>query len=407
MKREGFYTSGEFAKKAHVSVRTIRFYDKQNILKPSDVSESGTRFYSDEDFVRLQQILLLKYLGFSLAEIKQMTIDHSDVAELSRSLKLQQQLISDKIEQFQLIRQAIENTAHTLETEKTLDWSQMLELIHLTSMENSLQLQYQNANNISARIHLHDMYSTNPMGWFPWVYSNLALTSQMNVLEIGCGSGALWTTNRELLPDDISIVLSDISEGMLRDSRRYLLQCEDALLQKNIHLSSPHFSFQAIDCHSIPYPDASFDYVIANHVLFYCDNLAQVFAEIARILKPNGIFMCSTYSGKHMQEISQLVTKFDARIVLSAQNLYEQFGLENGKELLTPYFKDIALNMYEDSLLVDRPEPLIEYILSCHGNQNQYLLDRYLAFRNFVNEKLEKPFFITKEAGLFLSHPKK
>ena len=93
MKLEGYYTSGEFAKMAHISVRTIRFYDKQNILKPSFVNESGARFYSDEDFVRLQQILLLKYLGFSLEEIRNMTVEQPDKQMLRNSLKLQLKLV--------------------------------------------------------------------------------------------------------------------------------------------------------------------------------------------------------------------------------------------------------------------------------------------------------------------------
>ena len=74
MKLPGYYTSGQFAHMAEVSVRTIRYYDQQNILKPSYINESGARFYTDEDFVRLQQILLLKYLGFSLEDIREMTI---------------------------------------------------------------------------------------------------------------------------------------------------------------------------------------------------------------------------------------------------------------------------------------------------------------------------------------------
>ena len=78
MKKDGYYSSGEFARMAHVTLRTIRYYDKQNILKPSYVTESGARFYTDEDFARLSQILLLKYLGFSLDDIREMTIDDSD-----------------------------------------------------------------------------------------------------------------------------------------------------------------------------------------------------------------------------------------------------------------------------------------------------------------------------------------
>ena len=45
MKKDGYYSSGEFARMAHVTLRTVRYYDKQDILKPSLVTESGARFY--------------------------------------------------------------------------------------------------------------------------------------------------------------------------------------------------------------------------------------------------------------------------------------------------------------------------------------------------------------------------
>ena len=99
MKKEGFYSSGEFARMAHVTVRTIRYYDSHDILKPSFVNESGARFYTDEDFTRLQQILLLKFLGFSLNDIKNMTIGDMDYHFLSDSLEVQLKLVRDKIEQ--------------------------------------------------------------------------------------------------------------------------------------------------------------------------------------------------------------------------------------------------------------------------------------------------------------------
>ena len=73
MHKDGYYSSGEFAKKSNVSVRTIRYYDQQNILKPSLLTDEGVRFYTDSDFTRLQQILLLKYLGFTLDDYKEYT----------------------------------------------------------------------------------------------------------------------------------------------------------------------------------------------------------------------------------------------------------------------------------------------------------------------------------------------
>lgn len=54
---QGYYTSGEFAKKANVSIRTIRYYDKQGLLKPAGMSEAGYRLYTDSDFAKLQKIL--------------------------------------------------------------------------------------------------------------------------------------------------------------------------------------------------------------------------------------------------------------------------------------------------------------------------------------------------------------
>ena len=168
MKKKGYYSSGEFAHMAHVTLRTIRYYDKQEILKPSFVSEAGARFYTDEDFARLQQILLLKYLGFSLDDIREMTIDDTDYHFMLNSLNIQLKLVQDRIEQMQLVEKAIRDTTELIEHKHSVDWSQMLNLIHLTGMEKSMKNQYQDASNISARINLHRLYSQNQKGWFPW-----------------------------------------------------------------------------------------------------------------------------------------------------------------------------------------------------------------------------------------------
>lgn len=395
MKKPGYYSSGEFARMAHVTLRTIRYYDKQDILKPSLVTESGARFYTDADFARLQQILLLKYLGFSLDDIRQMTINDSDYHFMLNSLHIQLKLVQDRIEQMQLVEKAIQDTAEVIQKEHNIDWSQMLNLIHLTGMESSLKNQYQNASNISARINLHSLYSQNPQGWFPWICEQCRIEPGMEILEIGCGDGTLWKENLSKLPAHVHITLSDISEGMLRDARRA------------VGAKDSRFSFEAFDCHRLPFEEHSLDLVIANHVLFYCEDIPQVCSEVQRVLKPDGRFLCSAYSSRHMAEVSRLVHEFDERIMLSADKLYEKFGLENGAGILKEYFAETDWRLYEDSLLIPEPEPLISYILSCHGNQYQYISEHYTEFRSFVKKKTAGGFHITKEAGLFICTPKK
>lgn len=390
MKKAGYYSSGVFARMADVTLRTIRYYDKQDILKPSYVSEAGARFYTDRDFARLQQILLLKYLGFSLEDIREMLIDDTDYHFMLNSLNIQLKLVQDRIEQMQHVEEAIRNTSAAIRKDHTIDWNQMLNLIHLTGMEKSLKNQYQNASNISARIHLHHLYSQNEKGWFPWIYEQMEVCAGMKILEIGCGDGTLWMENIDRIPQNVDIMLSDLSEGMLRDARRA------------VGADDHRFSFQVADCHRLPCEEGSFDLVIANHVLFYCEDIRKVCGEILRVLKPGGRFVCSAYGRNHMREVSALVKGFDDRIVLSADRLYERFGMENGADILSGYFAGCEWRRYEDCLVVPKPEPLISYVLSCHGNQGQYITERYKEFRAYVKRKTDRGFRITKEAGVFV-----
>ena len=214
-------------------------------------------------------------------------------------------------------------------------------------------------------------------------------TTKIEILELGCGEGSLWLENKDKLPENVHITLSDISEGMIRDIRRNLD-------------GDARFSYETFDCHNIPAKATTYDIVIANHLLFYCDDMEQVCKEVKRVLKPSGTFLCSTYGSKHMKEITELVQKFDKRIILAAENLYDRFGLQNGTKILEKYFSKIQIQTYEDEIIINHAEPLIEYILSCHGNQNQYLLERYHEFRVFVEKKTKKEFHITKDAGYFL-----
>ncbi len=62
---------GELAKRTGVSVRTLHHYDEIGLLSPSLRSESGHRLYTDADIGRLQQVISLKSLGFSLEDIAQ------------------------------------------------------------------------------------------------------------------------------------------------------------------------------------------------------------------------------------------------------------------------------------------------------------------------------------------------
>lgn len=390
---ERFYTTGEFAKKARVTIRTIRYYDKKGILKPSSRSEKGYRMYTDQDFLRLQKVLSLKYLGFSLEEIKNMTIN-DDTLNITNSLRMQADLLHKKAEHLRSVEEAILKTTKVIEETNQVDWNEILNLIHMTSMERVLVEQYQNSTNLDIRISLHDRYSVNPQGWFPWLFSLIDVQNAESVLEIGCGNGQIWKNKQAQELAHVKVVLSDISEGMLLDAKKQL----DGT-------AGPDFLFQSFDCSKIPYPNQSFDRVIANHVLFYVNDLDLVLTEIKRVLRQEGIFYCSTYGKQHMKEVTELVHEFDPRITLSEVSLYDRFGLENGGSILKKYFSSVEKKEYQDSLIISEAEPLLDYILSCHGNQNERLIGRKTEFKEFIKKKIKEQgqVKITKQAGVLIS----
>lgn len=64
-------TIKEVSKIAGISVRTLQYYDKIGLLKPTAHSDAGYRLYSDSELITLQHILLFRELEFPLKEIKE------------------------------------------------------------------------------------------------------------------------------------------------------------------------------------------------------------------------------------------------------------------------------------------------------------------------------------------------
>lgn len=382
-----YYKTGEFAKMANLSIRTIRYYDKIGLLKPTKIAENGYRLYTERDFIKLQKILSLKYLGFSLDEIFSMTVNDSYMS-LQQSLSLQKKMIEHKIENLLVIKDSLEKTEQYISKTQNVDWEKIMTTIHFQTLEKDLLEQYKNSTNINIRIQLHEKYSVNPVSWFEWLFQQYHLKDGMKILEIGCGNGQLWKVNHQNLPD-ISLTLSDISLGMLEDAQNNLRNMK-------------HIDYQCFDCHHIPYDDESFDVIIANHILFYVQDFETVLKEVRRVLKDKGVFYCSTYGLNHMKEITDLVKEYNPKITLSNMPLYEVFGLENGEEKLKKYFEHVKIIQHDDYLLVDDANDVVHYILSCHGNQSEYILKDYLSFQKFVKRKVNKQMKITKNAGMFV-----
>lgn len=125
---EKLYVIGAFAKLTGVTERTLRFYDRKGLLKPSSRNDHGHRFYSDRDIFQLQKIMVLKYLDFSLEEIEQYLQRHEE--DFRHTLDSQYELLLRKKQQLEHVLGTMERMKELMQDTNALDIHLLLMLIH-------------------------------------------------------------------------------------------------------------------------------------------------------------------------------------------------------------------------------------------------------------------------------------
>lgn len=393
-KQGTLFTIGDFASKAGVTQRTIRFYDNIGLLKPCSHSPSGHRLYSRQDFAKLQKILTLKFIGLSLDDIIRVMKSDINDDNFKNSLEIQRDIIEKKILHMSMVMSTIDETLQMVNNDNVLDWNKFVNIINAINIDKNWMEQYENASNLKSRINIHELYSTNKYGWMRWYFEQLDIPDNVSILEIGCGDGSLWAKNIDRIPKGWDLTLTDFSQGMLKDAR------------KTLEGSSPKFKFKVVDAQSITFNDSSFDVVIANHMLYHVPDIDKAFYEISRVLKIGGYFYASTVGKKHMVEMRDIVQEFAKEAVNSRTwNHTDRFQLENGGEQISKWFEDVELKRYEDSLIITDSAPLIDYILSKPGNLKEIFIGEKLnQFECYLKSQIEKEggILITKDTGFFL-----
>ncbi|MDM5231427.1 MerR family transcriptional regulator [Lysinibacillus pakistanensis] len=122
------YSIGEFAKKTGMTIRTLHYYDEIDLLKPSFISPTGRRFYSDENIIQLQKIVSLKFLGYPLEKIH--ALIHLKEWDLKESLEFQKQEMLQKKEQLQQVIRALDHALYIMDEQGTMNANIFMMLIH-------------------------------------------------------------------------------------------------------------------------------------------------------------------------------------------------------------------------------------------------------------------------------------
>jgi ubiquinone/menaquinone biosynthesis C-methylase UbiE len=260
--------------------------------------------------------------------------------------------------------------------------------------------QYSSDKNLNARQALHKGFSTNKYGWENWVFDQYMFKSKDRVIEFGCGNGTTWANNKNKIPKDIKVILTDLSKGMLSSTKDNLLGIEQII------------DYSVMDIQNIEYENSSFDCAIANHMLYHVQDRDLAISEIARILKADGTFYATTNSIYNMKEFKDLVEDFDSRLDFVSFSVAKEFGLENGENQLSKHFDSVEKLIYEDYLHITEPKPLVDYVLSLEGHIDIHeimtesrIKDFYRYLEGIILRK--GSIDISKIGGMFIAKLKK
>lgn len=212
--------------------------------------------------------------------------------------------------------------------------------------------QYRDDSRLARRANLHTKHSVAPIGWFDFVLPLLELTAGSKVLEVGCGAGWLWQRSQTPIPSGVDLTLTDLSPGMVETARAAVLESGRVA----------SVSDETADLQSLPFESASFDRVVANHMLYHLPDPEAGVRELARVVVADGVVVAATNGIQHMKEIWQIRgAVFDIDAV---DRTLDVFGAETGFPVLRRHFGDVRWVQYRDEIRCNDPEDVIAYLCS-------------------------------------------
>lgn len=305
MKEE--YTIKELSEALGILPNKLRFYEKKGLLVPRR-QENNYRVYIKEDLLKLQVILMYRYLGVSLDVIKDM-LEESDQEMHRNELRKQRFMLQQKIDQMTLMQLRIDKVIESSISGKS----------STASKEISEQIKYQelwkdNWNfdkwskhyDVSIRQHddVLDLYQHYDE-LFDYISSVFANRQGEEILDIGVGTGNLATN---LYLEGHSITGVDQSLGMLEVAQ-----------SKLPHMPLHYGSFLAL-----PFADNRFNHIVTTYAFHHLtlEEKDQAIDEMLRVITRDGLIVIGDLMFESYNREAALMAEYSQEAIETIEDEY-------------------------------------------------------------------------------------
>ncbi len=217
-------------------------------------------------------------------------------------------------------------------------------------------------------------YSTNKEDIRNTALDGLDLTNSVEILELGCGYGFFIESLRDRLNKNAHISGIDIVSNN-----------REAYLHNILSAGYTGEFIQGSVDQIADFPDEKYDLVIASYSLYFFPHLIP---QISRILKKNGLFITITHSDLSLQKAIDIIVKslsladINVHDELAISSLFKNFSTQNGYAKLFPYFSNISMINYQNSLIFpnEKIDDCMDYIEK----------KRYLIYKELLDSNPDK-----------------
>lgn len=260
---------------------------------------------------------------------------------------------------------------------------------------------YSTDDHLRVRQEIHDAYTVPDRSFADWVLDRVPWHGGERILDVGCGNGLYYSKlkkrNIEFDYYGVDLMPTMAAHHPLNgDSKRLMLA----------------------DAEQLPYPDHSFDVVMANHMLHHVVNIEAALMEFRRVLAPGGLVVIATNSMATMPELQVLMrraivllTRTGAATVRAPEMPTDRFALENGIRLLSRQFYAIVRHDLPGALVFPEVDPAMDYLESTRDLRESALPDDVvwedvmMIMRQQINQLIKHlgELVINKQAGVLVA----
>lgn len=355
-------TSGEIAKKAGISQKTIRLYDEKGLLKPSEYSEGNYRLYDKEALLVLEKIIALKQIGFSLEEIHDNLIAEKNM-NIVDSLNSQLQLMEEKKAEIERSIACIRSVLTRCEGKP--DWNSVAEIARMIQEDQGADKRHFDALK----------HTIDDVDWYVKIYESLDIKEALKILDIGCGFAKLWRNNWHSIPEGANISAIDVHGSWADNFAEYVGEHKAELAEgTEVKMHWGDVNEEAIWGEISE--NGKYDMIIAHYLLTFINDIECFISKVADALSIGGMFSCNGYAvspehlfWKDVIDNAGLDSAFILKLISKKEAQRDQFTA-----MLSKYFSRVESVILDNRMRYEDSEELFARMLEHYPEQKKYIV---------------------------------